>query len=317
MKSEIKKYLIILSGSPRGGDETWDSLEKFVINHLNADLAICTTDNFKIENRVLIKSKYNWILKDPGNFINYYKKFFNGTWMEYLKSGRGLGLYESGMIHFALKDFLLRNYIDFIKKYEYIIFTRFDQFYTDFHPDFSEDFLYIPEGEDYFGICDRHAVFKSDLAEDYFSIVNYINSEKALLEIPKYPNCESVFKQHLNSTNLLSKVKRFDRISFTSALKNEPTNWRIPTYKVFSKNLMIKYPDEFKLAIKNSSQYRLHKLNNKNAAIYFYYIYLNFRNFLGNYFNNKTPDICDEHGYLFKSSRYKNLKSCPECGDKN
>ena len=34
-----KKYLIILGGSPRGGEKAWNSLYKFVKNNLDADLA--------------------------------------------------------------------------------------------------------------------------------------------------------------------------------------------------------------------------------------------------------------------------------------
>ena len=32
------KYLVILAGSPRGGERTWSSLDKYVLKHLNADL---------------------------------------------------------------------------------------------------------------------------------------------------------------------------------------------------------------------------------------------------------------------------------------
>ena len=35
-------YLTILAGNPRGGEQTWESLNKFVLSPLNSDLAICT-----------------------------------------------------------------------------------------------------------------------------------------------------------------------------------------------------------------------------------------------------------------------------------
>ena len=43
MKFKNSNYLVILAGSPRGGEDTWNSLFKYVIKHLEADLAICTT----------------------------------------------------------------------------------------------------------------------------------------------------------------------------------------------------------------------------------------------------------------------------------
>ena len=47
------------------------------------------------------------------------------------------------------------------RAYEQIIFTRFDQFYIKEHPELNNKFIWIPEGEDYFGICDEHAVVPS------------------------------------------------------------------------------------------------------------------------------------------------------------
>ena len=47
-----KNYLVVLAGSPRGGEKTWESLYKYVLNPLNADLAICWSDKlllFKIK----------------------------------------------------------------------------------------------------------------------------------------------------------------------------------------------------------------------------------------------------------------------------
>ena len=35
-----KKYIVILAGSPRGGDETWNSLYQNVLDPLQADLAL-------------------------------------------------------------------------------------------------------------------------------------------------------------------------------------------------------------------------------------------------------------------------------------
>tara|TARA_B110000008_G_scaffold195924_1_gene194481 strand:- start:69 stop:203 length:135 start_codon:yes stop_codon:yes gene_type:complete len=37
----MKKYLTVLAGNPRGGEHTWESLYKYVIDHLDSDLAIC------------------------------------------------------------------------------------------------------------------------------------------------------------------------------------------------------------------------------------------------------------------------------------
>ena len=63
MKFKNSNYLVVLAGSPRGGEDTWNSLFKYVIEHLEADLAICTTDNFLLDNRLFNEAKFKWIME--------------------------------------------------------------------------------------------------------------------------------------------------------------------------------------------------------------------------------------------------------------
>lgn len=312
-----KKYLVILAGSPRGGEKTWLSLFKYVINHLEADLAVSTTDNFISENILFKKANYTWIMPNPVNFENYFENNFSGNWKKYLLLGKELGLFHSGIISFAFKDFIFKNYQNILMDYEYIIYTRFDQFYVDYHPDFSSDKIYIPNGEDYFGICDRHAVFKSSRAEQFFSIAKYIDSEKSFQKLPKFLNCESVYKSHLENVGLLELIERFERISFTSSIKTDETKWRKPDMKIFlTRGLMIKYPDEYLEAIEN-------KLSKKNFSavvirepiLNLFYFYIMTRKIIGALFRQRNKTICDLHGEYFKSERYKKLKTCPECSN--
>ena len=87
---------------------------------------------------------------------------------KYFDTGVDTGLYTSGSVHFVFKDIILKNYLKILKSYKFIIYTRFDQKYTDFHPDGVENKILIPKGEDYFGICDRHALFPSNFSEKFF-----------------------------------------------------------------------------------------------------------------------------------------------------
>ncbi len=273
------KILTILSGSPRGGEKTWESLYKNVLEHLNSDLALCTTENYVLSKSLFERANYIWTLENYDNFELYYEKNYEGNWKEYFEYGKGYGLYESGLIHFALKDFIRNNFMEIINKYDFIIFSRYDQFYIDKHPYLQNNKILIPKGEDYFGLCDRHAAFDSNLANKYFSIVDYINNAESINEIPSFPNCESVYLKHLENNKLINNVERVDRFLFTSALKSDKTNWRIPKYKIFFiKNLMIKYPDEFIDGVKNAiKNYGLLKYAKDNFFIVFTYFYLKLR----------------------------------------
>ena len=280
----MNKYLIILAGSPRGGEKTYSSLYKYVKNHLNADLALCTTEDMYDESISLFQSPdYLWLLKDYDNFFDYFNENFDGSWKEYFELGKGTGLYESGSIHFIFKDFILKNYLNILENYDFIIYTRFDQYYLDFHINGDKNRILIPEGEDYYGICDRHAIIPKEYISKFLKICEYINLEKSLEVNTEYLNCETSFLNHLKHEGLLSFVERYPRTQFTSALSKDKTNWRIPIYKIyFFDKLMIKYPDEyidsFKNLIRKTNIFKLIYFQN---ILFLNYLYLETRRFLG------------------------------------
>ena len=280
----MNKYLIILAGSPRGGEKTYSSLYKYVKNHLNADLALCTTEDMYDESISLFQSPdYLWLLKDYDNFFDYFNENFDGSWKEYFELGKGTGLYESGSIHFIFKDFILKNYLNILENYDFIIYSRFDQYYLDFHINGDKNKILIPEGEDYYGICDRHAVIPKEYISKFLKICEYINLDKSLEVNTEYLNCETSFLNHLKHEGLLSFVERYPRTQFTSALSKDKTNWRIPIYKIyFFDKLMIKYPDEyidsFKNLIRKTNIFKLIYLQN---ILFLNYLYLETRRFLG------------------------------------
>ena len=88
----MNKYLVILAGSPRGGERTYSSLYKRVCEYLSADLAICTSiDKVDEEISLFKKADYKWILDIQDDFFKYYEKNFHGNWKEYFeKMARGL-----------------------------------------------------------------------------------------------------------------------------------------------------------------------------------------------------------------------------------
>ena len=285
----MSKYLIILSGSPRGGNRTFNSLYKYVLDYLSADLAVCTTENYYSEDNLLFsKAKYKWILKNYDNFFEYYSENFKGNWSEFFELGKGTGLYESGSIHFIFKDYILKNYLEILSEYDFIVYSRFDQFYLDFHIQGKKNNILIPTGEDYFGICDRHAVIPSKYISKYLNICEYINSKKSLDITTSYLNCETAYLNHLSHEGLANVIERYPRTQFTSALISDKTNWRVPIYMVyFFGKLMIKYPDEFIDSFKNLIKDKKYdQILNNQKILYLNFLYLNLRRQLGRFKEN-------------------------------
>ncbi len=276
-----KKYLTILSGNPRGGERTWESLYENVLDTLDSDLAICTGDKWLKNQSFLDIAKFNWIIDEPNNWTTYYEDNFDGTWKEFFLRGRDTGLYSSGLIHFALKDIILKNFSNEILNYDFIIYSRFDQFYLSKHKHFDSEEIWVPEGEDYFGLCDRHAVVPVRYIKQYLNICSYVDSSSALNLIADNLNCEVVYLNQLKDNGLFNYVKRYHRTQFTSALKNDFTNWRIPKYKIyFFGKLMIKYPDEYISSFESISQ-KKEIIFSKYYLLYLNYLYLKIRRIFG------------------------------------
>tara|TARA_B100000963_G_scaffold227249_1_gene198196 strand:- start:898 stop:1776 length:879 start_codon:yes stop_codon:yes gene_type:complete len=278
-----KNYLVILAGSPRGGEETWASLYRYVLGPLNADLALCTSDKWNQDISLFKRAKYKWVFKEYEDYLDYYNENFDGSWKDYFLSGKDTGLYSSGLIHFVFKDMIKNNYLNILKEYKYIVYTRFDQFYLDTHPEISNDEILIPEGEDYSGICDRHAAFPSDYAEKFLSICDYVDDINSLNNVPNFNNCEVTFMNHMKSIGFLEKIVRTKRTQFTASLKGEHTNWRTAKYRIyFYKNLMTKYPDEFIDGVANSiNKSSLFKFFTREPIMTLNYYYLLSRRIVG------------------------------------
>ena len=267
----MKETLILLTGSPRGGSSTWKSLIKYVKAPLSADLALLYGDKFKMPEYLLEHATFDWKFKEPVNWRNFYEdNFNNNNALNFLIKGEKYGMAGgidnytgSGAIVSGFKIIVHNNYLNYLLNYKYLIHSRFDQFYIDYHPKFLGQKIWIPEGEDYFGICDRHAIIPNKFIDKYFSIGKYLDRKESFNEMKnKEISPESVFLEHLRYQNLGDSIERVNRFQFTSATTSDSTRWRKAIYKLyFSKNIMIKYPDEFLISIKNS-------LNN-NKIFYF------------------------------------------------
>ncbi len=292
-----RKYLVILAGSPRGGEKTWESLYRYVIKPLDADLAICCGKNISKDSSLYLNAKYKWLFDEYEDWIEYYRKNKYLNAIEYLKNGLNSGLFNSGSVHFAIKDIILKNYINTIEEYDYIIYTRFDQFYLDFHPRLNEENIFIPEGQDYFGICDRHAAFPSKYAKQFLDICEFINRKQSSENLPEYLNCETAYLSHLEYLNLYKNVKRMKRFQFTTSTKGDTTRWRIAIYKLWLvKNIKLKYPEEFYDSFFNRTlKYSFFKNFMTHPILYLNYLFLKFRAKFAKYFPTKIREYTIEN----------------------
>lgn len=258
------KTIVVLLGNARGGEQTWSSMYKFLLEPMSADLALLFGDNEDKEISLYKRAKYKWILNEYSNWREYYEKYVNGNWYETFKFfeeytlGGGVdNMVGSGAIIFAFRHFLKNNFKNELLKYDRIILTRSDYYYIDYHPEFPNDSFYILEGEGYTGFTDRHHIFTKNMIDDVLGIVEYLSDKKNSNElIKKYyhtkaVNPETALFEFFHHTGIINKIKYCKRVQFAVS-KSDKTRWRSPDGLMLgSKYLRIKYPQEYYKALKN------------------------------------------------------------------
>lgn len=274
------KNLIILYGLPNGGKYSWESLNKVILNSGNYDLAVVIPQNLNLPRSILSKINYVWTLDESNNFINFCKK--NNYQDAYTKLNRNIdtGLFPSGLISFISKDIVLNEYENLNNKYDYLLFTRFDNYFLFNNLEFQGENLWIVKGEDYGGINDRFVAVHHSLIKKSFNIMSYINQPTTNVD---GLNCEQVWLEYLKDQKLVKKIYRFDRSFFLIANKSDKTNWRKAIYKLYLfKDSFIKYPDEFIEASYNFiNKYGKLLFIFSKFPISVNYYYLTLRRFLG------------------------------------
>jgi len=259
----MEKTLVILIGNARGGEETWNTMYKNLLEPYNADLALCFGYVENKDSSLYDKSKYIWEIPEYNNWREYYDGVFNKGWDTIFDNQKKTGIMGgidgtigSGSIIFAFRDYILKNKKDILNIYDRIILSRSDFYYIDKHPILPLGKLYHIEGEEYGGISDRHFVFDSDMSEDVLGICDFLCDEKNLNILSSYPkntiNPERALLIFFNHNNISNKLESFRRVQFTVAVDGDQTRWCKPTGFIPNSNtIRHKYHSEYYDAIKN------------------------------------------------------------------
>jgi hypothetical protein len=166
----------------------------------------------------------------------------------------------SGAIICAFRHSLLRDHDTVLAEYDRIILTRTDYYYVADHPVLPNDTLYVVEGEDYGGICDRHWVFPSSMRREVLGVVEYMadpegyTTDKAALECaaPGLVNSETMLALALRKAGVLGRTRRCRRVQFSVHTSKDATRWREATIPFKPEHdLFAKYEGEYTTAMAN------------------------------------------------------------------
>lgn len=237
--------LVILIGQGRGGEHAWGSLKRNVLYHLHADLATYFTKDSQSETLKRM-ARYSWELpeyEDWGVAMDQMAASCGADWRSSLCKVPGIMLggvqgcgdagRGSGGILLAFRDAVLQKLTELRlwEKYKYFILTRADHVYLCPHPKPSSldmNSIWIPEGEDYGGITDRHLVAASHLFRKAIDFKQEVlcNPEvwtKRLMEKYQDLNLEMLLMSMWEAQGL--STKRFPRNMFAVRVTGDPTRW--------------------------------------------------------------------------------------------
>jgi len=248
MKKE--KTLVIINSETREYQHTFDNFERYVLNELNADLALCVANNHREnQNNPFYKSaKYIWQYQEPedwGDAFDYASKYeeVENNWraLKQVKDqwlGGIKGVQEqkgsAGILLFFrwfTKTKLLEG--NLLNKYDRLIYTRSDYFYETPHIPLqllSKDKIWIPKGEDYGGVTDRYMLCSAQNIISALSIADpIIKTPLDLMNSMTFHenwNLETFIKFSFQKTGLWKQVQRFPFTMYSIRSEGGHTSWK-------------------------------------------------------------------------------------------
>lgn len=280
------KALVVVLGQPRAHELTFGLFKKNVIDHLDADFCFCG-DGTDLESPYVTEAKYCFTVNQPetslGLLEDAYQEIirdFGKTpdihWSRYTKIPNqifmgGTKKKDSSKQSFLLyyRWFLLQNLREngLLEKYDRFIITRSDYLWVFKHPKMElmdpKD-LWVPNGECYGGITDRHAILSRHNVEEYLNIFNMmvIRSDVYFSEISSIhsqhgTNIEMLISYHLSKSGI-HKLRVIPYSMFTVRAKDGTTSWSTGDYNE-TLGFCIKYKTEYTETA--SFCYRLKRFN--------------------------------------------------------
>jgi hypothetical protein len=291
------KTLVVLIGNARGGEGTWGTMYKNLLEPYQADLALCFGEEKEKTSSLFQRAKYIWEIPEYANWREFYDANFSPNWDGFLKNQRyndatlmgGIdGNKGSGAIIFAFRHYLLKNKLSIIQQYDRIILSRSDFYYIDQQPILPLGKLYAVEGEGYGGVSDRHFIFDTSMTQDVLGILDFLCSERnfeMLNQLEKDSiNPEKALLLFFKHSQIFQNLEFHQRVQFTVAIEGDSSRWQNPSHFIPGlKGVKYKYVSEYEDALLNCIKKRglftqtsylffihfLHKNLFTKAGIYF------------------------------------------------
>jgi hypothetical protein len=257
------KTLVIIMGSIRGGDVTWNTFYKHMLDLNSADLALVIGElpEEKRKSSLFQRAKYLYQFPEFTDWGEAVDSINGSDWRQHIlpqandKWGTWGGVGDkpgSGAVIFMIRWYVAKFLVEenLLDKYDRFVLTRSDHYFGCAH-DLSlldNQYMWIPWGEDYkFGITDRHLVCNRDQILKALDIYPPIVRHPEKYASPQFAdlNPEQLLRARWEQEQLWPWVRRFDRVMFTCAVEGDKTRWTEMSAAEVKEGVFLKYEFEY------------------------------------------------------------------------
>ena len=277
--AKSNRVLVIVNGQLRGGIIAWQSLKQFVLDFYNADLALIGPPPVSTNPNVSFLyslATYVWEVPEYEDWGEVLDDLAHGD-----KSWRALCRYEeiknipnrkaplqylggvknchpgSAGILLAYRYLSLKRIKDdgLAQLYGWFIYTRADYTYLCSPPSldhFTTRFVYVPRGEGYGGITDRHSYIPSNMVDIVLNVTaDVVLNWQSWLNHPGRLGLEVVLLTYFERYNICFRL--YGHSAFTVRAIHDPTRWTEGSSNEHLERygLKVKYGEEMKEAEAN------------------------------------------------------------------
>ena len=235
------RVLCCIMGSIRGGPLAWQSLELRVLRPLNADLAVLGEQVRPSQAPLYKLARYVWPAPEPSDWGTLVTELTGSeAWRaqaaqhpsDGLRGGvvltGGRPLNGSGAVIFSLRLVLLRQLERLFAdpsapQYGQVIVTRSDHFYACEHPRLPAAHVWVPSGEGFGGVTDRHVAMPPRLARAVLSPLPWLADGRCAPQCASLLSPEWALAAYWKAQSI--KWRNSVRNMFTVIAQDDTTRW--------------------------------------------------------------------------------------------
>ena len=268
------RTLVCILSQTREHEVVWHNFKVNVLDFLNADLAlsIAVPSDYDYDNPYWQHAKYKWTSPE---YADWKEAFYCAqgildadnswemllsipdNWLAPVNGHRGAGgilIYHRWLLLHKMRE---EGVLD---KYDRFIVTRSDYNYLSPHPPMeylNPGILWVPDGEHYGSITDRHVVLSRGNVEQYLNILENMMFRPAELYAKLYNWCnlEKAVHQNVGLQLGFDCWCAFPFIMYSLRSEGVATRWAEGHWKPELLHY-VKYPGEYDAAMKNAEIFK-------------------------------------------------------------